>query len=417
MEVPNLTIQTRMKKTVLFILLFSGLFSSAQKTVAQLMLDTRQADTLSTERADWLTLTTSNGENQEYYYVWPFFAALKEFQVTGDETLLAYMMQCVNNMRSNAVQLPLVNGVQYEGWPADSFNTTNPTGSSLWDQYMTKDVTELFATIYNSPILLSKHRAWVKDQAEWFSFNFWDKYSSIAYYGNMFGYAPYDTSLVATIGLNLRECTKEDKFTELINRLDYIGGVPLSETVRGDSIASLTTQLRDTVLSSTNIAYQMRNHWYNPSASDRNPIIGVLPDIQHNSSVMYYMLKSYEYQNYWQLSDLQKWAVTINELVWSDNSPLSAFYNINGTGEKNISSAIVTYGTSLGAFIPSFQARLETYMTPSSSSYMKWFQMAQVLYNRKILDEGRPMYPENYPLAGGLIPSKKKIFFKKKSTL
>ena len=52
-------------------------------------------------------------------------------------------------------------------------------------------------------------------------------------------------------------------------------------------------------------------------------------------------------------------------------------------------------------FDPALQNRIETYVSPSTAPLSDTQAMGIGAYNRRILDRGRPVYPERYiPLDG-----------------
>lgn len=411
-------------KKVLYILLLICFFGQSQPpyTAAELETDFYVAWNTGEAKQQYLDFSLSGGQNQQHYYVYGLWAAIRAWQATGNYDLLEYCKTIVNNLRSTATPASIPEGystsnyIDFEVWPANSFNTTNPFGSDLWDFYMSQAVGHFLGVLAESPTIIEKDRVWYEDQIQWWYHNLWEKYKHMGgqYASNIHSYGPYGTGIRQAYAQGMYKATKKTELKQFIDEYNYVGYLG-ANNVYGGLPASLTTQLRDTlIVASGNTGYQLAANWHNPPPNDLS-FNGNYPDALHFSTIPFVMTIDYENGGHWTLSDLQKWAVTWNELIWNQNTPLSGLTYINGTGTQDIANVIIGWQSTLGAFVPSFQLRMETYINSQTGSYMKEFLMANILYNRVIADEGRPIYPEYYHLDNGLTDNRKRILKKKKT--
>ena len=371
-----------LRRLALLALFLYPIFSTAQKTFEELKTEFEIAYAHSGGRSEMLRYSLTDGSQQQYYYMnWNLTGAISAWQATGNIAYFNDAKQVVDNTISKTKTIN-INGESYLGWPEP--NHTN--GFELWDSMYWKEVATLLRIMHQSPSFIGPHRTWFYSVLDFTEKNIWERYVAKGEDGNQYGYAADDTSHWARIAMELYVITGKQKYKTFFDNVSF-KGCTCPETMKGHSIRDQIFDNNSVTPTASNISWT----WGKTTS-------GEVPDAPHVSAVVQFIALAAENRMYWNQGsnsdDIEKWVSTFDNVVWTDNSPAKGSFYIDGTGTKDSYALSVGAQAILGRFDTDFQVRMENNIL--DHVWNKSMIAGLLLLNRKILNDGAPVYPENY---------------------
>jgi len=363
-------------------ILLSCLTVSGQKTVAQLKAEFEIAYAHSEGRSEMLQYSLSDGSQQQYYYMnWNLTGVISAWQATGNITYFNDAKRVVDNTISNAKNMS-VNGESYLGWPEPN----HPTGFEVWDLMYWKEVATFLRIVHQSPNFIASKRAWFDSVVAFTERNIWERYVAKAEDGNLYSYESDGTSHSARIAMELYIITGKQKYKTFFENASF-RGCTCPETMKGSSIRGQIFDNNSVVPVANNISWT----WGQTTS-------GEVPDVPHMTAVVQFIALAAENGMYWNQGsnsdDIEKWVSTFNNVVWTEDSPSKGSFYVDGSGRMDNSALSQGAQAILGRFDSDFQVRMENNIL--DHVWNKSMIAGLLLLNRKILNDGAPVYPENY---------------------
>lgn len=373
-------------------ILLCPIFSVGQKTFAELKTEYDVVYAQNEGRSEMIQYSLSDGDHQEYYYMnWNLTGVISAWQATGDISYFNDAKLVVDNTISKTKNIT-INGETYLGWPEPGHST----GFELWDSMYWKEVATFLRIIHQSPNFIGSQREWFDSVLAFTERNIWDRYEAKGSDGNLYSYKPGDTSHWARIAMELYIITGKQKYKTFFDNVSF-NGCTCPETLKGSSFRSQLFNNTSVIPTANNISWT----WGQTTS-------GEVPDVPHLAALVQFIALAAENGMYWNQganqNDIAKWVSTFNNVVWTDNQPIKGSYYADGTGEKNNYPISQGVQAILGRFDSEFQVRMENYLL--QDVFNRPMIAGLLLLNRKILDDGSPVYPENYtnPNIGTSLP-------------
>lgn len=331
-------------------------------------------------KSDAMKYATSNGANQEYYYLaWHLDGLIQIWQATGDNKYLNDAIQIIQATINNA--LPVHNG-KYKGWPATKHGKV-PNGYPLWESYMYRYVASLLRIMYKSPNLRAmdydegSYQHWYDSTLAFVEKNIWEKWYNDTP-RNLYRSNTHMASHWARIGMELYIITGKQQYLNVFNNISYAG---FPKGMQGPAGSNLRRQL-----------FEEGNALF--WASDWGG--KYIQDTSHGADVVSFWVTAHENKMYWTKEDIDGLVSTLNTIVWTSNRPIKFSYFVDGTGKaSNIEASFHNFIT-LGRFNQELQNRIKKYYNPITMKHKTAEAMGIAALNQKILEDGRPVYPEQY---------------------
>lgn len=344
------------------------------------LYDTTWAKPGSKGKLDAIKYASSNGANQEYYYLaWHLDGLIQIWQATGDNKYLNDAIQLIQHTINNAV--PVHKG-KYKGWPATKHGYA-PNGYPLWDSFLYKHVASLLRIMYKSPNLRmmrygnGSYQNWYDKTLAFVEKNIWDKWYN-EHPKNLYRSNTHMASHWARIGMELYIITGKQQYLNVFNNISYAG---FPKGMQGPAGSSLRKQMfrKGSALI------------WNSSWGSRN-----IQDTSHGADVVSFWVTARENKMYWSANDMNGLISTLNNYVWKSNSPILFAQNTDGSGRSSNMEASFHNFITLGRFNQELQNRIRKYYNPISMKHKTTQAMGIAALNQKILEDGRPVYPEQY---------------------
>lgn len=322
----------------------------------------------------------SKNTNQEYYFLsYRIHGLMEIWQATGDNAYLDTILELVNNTIQDAK--PVMNG-QYLGWPADISHgdTAAKNGISLWESYLYKHVASLLRIMDKSPNLraTSNYQYQYDQLLNFVEINIFEKwYFNTTQHHEVYRVKAHMASHWARIAMELYLITGKPLYKEVSDNISTDG-------IQLYSNQSIKSRLYNNPSSPGAISWYM--DW------TKNEI----QDTSHGSDVVSYFVNAYENDMYWDINDINALVTTLDKVIWTSNSGLKFTENIDGSGGSNANNAGFHSLITLGRFNQTLQDRLEKYYTIRAIPFRDAQAIGVIANNRKILDDGKPFYPEEY---------------------
>ncbi len=383
---------------VLFLLL--ALFQAmAQKSVAALEMDFNRVYTAK-ERLQMLNRSLNNQSEDRngaghYYMAYTLEGVIQAWQATGREDFLKDVQLVFDNLIASAKELPAP-AKGFQGWAVTAQDA--PIGQPLYESYTWRHLCSFLRIMHQSPRLKKQHEAWFQKRLAWTEKNIWDKWASLGQDRYQYRVNTYMTSHWARIAMELYLITEKDAYLQFFENVSFKGHPAIKNN-------HLRNRLYDNVTVNPP-AFNMYSNWETPSSP---------PDASHFADLVSFWTTAAENNMYWNQppfdDDMQKLISTYFKVVHlpekdlTQKSMMGAGF-IDGTSDQNgigpYDKASVSLGThiNLGRFDEAAQTIIETYFTPTANIFNKPMLMGISLNNRKILTDGKPVYPENYSGTG-----------------
>ena len=128
---------------------------------------------------------------------------------------------------------------------------------------------------------------------------------------------------------------------------------------------------------------------------DNNWVAGVgVIDVSHAAAVVNFYLIAYEQGFEWATWEiLNRFVNTFNELIYEGN-PVQNRLNLDGTGALETTGLSIGAQNVLGRYNYEFEVFLEDDTADIGFNDMQ--RLGIMMKNKRILDDGKPLYPENY---------------------
>jgi len=363
--------------------IFCPILSFSQKTFSELksIFDNAYANP-TYGRSEMLSYSNTDGSKQEYYYMnWNLNAVISAWQATGDISYFNDAKQVIDNTISNASTIT-VNGQNFKGWPEPGHST----GFELWDSMYWKEVATFLRVIYQSPNFLSSQTNWFNSVLAFTERNIWERYEELGEDGYQYGHYPDTASHWARIAMELYIITGKQKYKTFFDNASF-KGCECSTVLNGSSI-------RDQIFNNNSVSPTANNISWTWGQTTS----GETPDSPHVSALVQFVALAAENGMHWNQGshsdDIAKWVSTFENVVWTEISPAKASFYIDGSGRKDAYSLSQGAQAILGRFDSDFQVRMENYIL--DDIWNKAMVSGLLLLNRKILNDGAPVYPENY---------------------
>ena len=306
------------------------------------------------------------------------------WMASGDNAILNDMLVFIKTCQDNSVNVS-VGGSTYKGFPASS----SSKGQALWESYLWRHIATTLRVMSQSPNLLlathgrseldsigSTYQAIYDNLLAWTQLNIWDKwYNADTGHAQIYRVNTHMASHWARIGMELYIITGDVEYKEVFDNISFIGAGPVY------SPNSLRSQIYD-----FGNGYGWASSWGGSN----------IQDTSHGSDIISFWVAAVENEMYWTQADMDKIANTVNDYIWQTNSPIEAADRINGTGGNSTHDASFAEYMTVARFNEALQSRMDTYYTLSAVLKKDSNAMGVGLYNRTLLDNGRPVYPENY---------------------
>ncbi|MEM8509770.1 MAG: DNRLRE domain-containing protein [Bacteroidota bacterium] len=322
----------------------------------------------------------SGNTRQEYYFMSYAIDGLTQiWQATGDTRYLDDALDLIENTIDDAVPVGGLNA-GYLGWPSDLNRygeKRNQEGTNLWESFLFRFVSSILRIMHQSPSLMAQgdYRQRYDAILQFTETQIWEKwYTSKSNLGNIYRSRSHMSSHWARIGMELYLITGRQQYLEVFENISY-AGMPNFDG------ASLRARMFDN--GGGAIA------WY--EAWDKDQI----QDVNHGSDVVSFWVNAYENGMYWSMNDMLGLVATTKNVVWTRNNPIEFTVNVDGSGAANNRDAGSHGMIAVGRFDESLQARIRQYYNPKSVNYQESQAMGIAALNRKILNDGVPVYPEN----------------------
>ncbi|WZE63611.1 hypothetical protein PANI_CDS0092 [Maribacter phage Panino] len=349
--------------------------------------------------------SSSDNFNQGHYYMnWTFQALLEMWQATGDTSLFDDIKLVIDNLQSVTTTGP--NGYQiwltisdgyWQNTNPSNTNTYAPNGVHLYEAYGFRTVFQFLRIIHQSPILKAANLSWWQAALDWWTDNYWDKWE---FYGAHYRRNAYMSSHGARIGLDLYIITNEQKYLDQFENVSF-KGVPSGSTGAGNYIQKYF---------GPNAAVSGGTDFSDFDWINFNTVFttGTTIDYDHADDIFQMMAIAREEGYYWdtQVSIFDGIALSYESDLNTSNLDLHFYMNQTGNDDNYSASQGPTH---FGRFDANFESFLEDNLTNakmiSAGTPVREFPLGILLNNRKILDDGRPVYPENYTPFGITVPT------------
>ena len=322
----------------------------------------------------------SGGHSQEYYYLaWQLDAVIQIWQATGDNAYLDDALKIIETCISKATS---VRGGQYLGWSVTDLDSDFfvKHGSYLYESYLFRFVATLLRIMHQSPNLreMDDYQSRYENILEFTEVNIFEKwYTKSPEHDEMYLLNAHMSSHFARIGMELYIIKGDPVYKEVFDNISF-KGLPNRNGAN----------LRDQLHSNPKVpsAYTWASKWDSPRVQDTS----------HGSDIVSFWVTAYENDMYWNKDDIDALISTLNDVVWTVDEPLMFTANVDGTDGSNEFDAGFHCFISLGRFSEKLQSRIERYYTIKTVRYKTSQAFGTGALNRKILNDGRPVYPENY---------------------
>ncbi|MGB5819502.1 MAG: DNRLRE domain-containing protein [Saonia sp.] len=333
------------------------------------------------EYSDAVEKSESGNAFQEYYFLaYTIDGLIQVWQATGDNKYLDDALGLIENTIDDAVPMGGANS-GYLGWPSDLNKygaIRNNEGTNLWESFLYRYVTTLLRIMNQSPNLRASgsYQARYDDILAFTKTHIWDKwYNRNSNLNDLYRSRTHMTSHWARIAMELYIIEGNQKYREVFDNISFAG-------MPNYGGASLRSRIY------TNPSNPQAYSWYQTWDSN------VIQDVNHGDDIVSFWVAAYENGMYWDLNDMKALVATTNDVVWTSNSPLKFAENIDGSGGSDIKEVISHGMLTVGRFDENLQNRIRNHYTLSSVRSREWQAMGIAALNRKILDDGRPVYPE-----------------------
>jgi hypothetical protein len=321
----------------------------------------------------------SGGHGEEYYYMaWQLDGVIQIWQATGENKYLDDALKIIETCIDKATN---IQGGKYKGWSVTNLDSSYVNnGSTLYESYLFRYVATLLRIMYQSPNL----RATGNYQAKYdriLSFttkNIWEKwYNRTGNHSDVYRVNTHMTSHWARIGMELYIITGQPIYKEVFDNISF-AGIPVYP---GKS-------LRERMYNNPKVAtaYSWSQGWTSSKVQDTS----------HGADIVSFWVTACENKMYWNLNDMKALESTLYDVVWTSNNPRLFTANIDGTGGSNDWDAGFHNFITLGRFSEKLQSRIKSYYDTKSVHYKTSEAFGIAALNRKILTDGKPVYPENY---------------------
>jgi len=322
----------------------------------------------------------SGGNSQEYYYLaWQLDGVIQIWQATGENKYLDDALMIIETCISQATD---VRSGQYKGWSVTDLNNNDYSnnGIALYESYLFRYVTSLLRIMHQSPNLRStgNYQERYDSILSFTKTNIWEKwYTKSNDHKDLYRVNTHMASHWARIGMELYLITGEAVYKEVFDNISF-KGLP---NYQGASLRGrIYTNPED------QSAYAWSQSWTSSKVQDTS----------HGADIVSFWTTAYENDMYWTKEDIDALVSTLYNVVWTNDDPLMYTANVDGSGGSNEWDAGFHNFITLGRFDEKLQVRLESYFTTQSVRYKTTEAFGIGALNRKILDDGRPVYPEEY---------------------
>lgn len=397
------------KNTALFVSLtfvfFTIVDTNSQKTVHQLIVD------FDDEFSKMETVTNnrfkSSGAFQEYYYGDFFFEAnLKAWQATGDIKYFNRMKGWIDDMMRSAIVINEGSGAGCKGWLTTDIEKygiyAKRSGQHLWEYYTWRHVAQLLRIIHQSPLFKKKTEAiasnWYNNVLNFIEVNIWEKWHDFfpdVFYRNIAHIATHSMA----ISHELYIITNENRYKKAYEAISH-KGMPNWDGSRNSfrNILELNPN--------TPSAYVWQWHWN--KADGTNSVQPRMQDTTHSDAIISNLLMLWEQGNHWTDDDMLKFTSAWQNVIYEGIgvTDFSFWWNIDGTSpndgftpQKYIGKRVPQFKLQiqgwllLGQFDATLQLNMENNVKDKQH---KQPYSGFLAYNRKLLNDGRPVYPEFY---------------------
>jgi hypothetical protein len=205
-----------------------------------------------------------------------------------------------------------------------------------------------------------------------FEKNIWDKwYLKNSDHSEIYRVNTHMASHWARIGMELFIITADPKYQAVFENISFKG------------IAKYGSSLRDQLEINPSVpsAYSWHSDWNGSSVQDTS----------HAGAIMSFISTARNNGMYWTETDVDRFASTFNDVLWvSTTHPISFKEYVDGSGGSIPYHSLDFVGwAQLGRHDQGLQDKLAKY------SVAGWFS-AVIALNQQILEDGRPVYPEQY---------------------
>ncbi|QWX84805.1 hypothetical protein H0I23_03955 [Cellulophaga sp. HaHaR_3_176] len=317
---------------------------------------------------------------QEYYFLsYRIHGLMEIWQATGDNDYLDTILELIDNTIQDAS--PVMGG-NYLGWPADASYGENSVnnGVSLWESFLYKYVATLLRIMDKSPNLRAtdNYQYQYDELLNFVETNIFEKwYYNTWNHTEVYRIKAHMASHWARISMELYLITGKPLYKEVFDNITYAG----IELYSNQSIQSR-------IYSNTNVSGAIS--WYTDWTENE------IQDTSHGSDIIGYFVGAYENDMYWGFNDINALVTTFDKVIWTSNSGLKFTTYIDGSGGSSLIDAGFHNYITLGRFNETLQERIEKYYTIKAIPFRESQAMGVIANNRKILDDGKPFYPEEY---------------------
>ncbi|MEE9361043.1 MAG: DNRLRE domain-containing protein [Cellulophaga sp.] len=324
----------------------------------------------------------SKNRNQEYYHLaYPLDGLIQIWQATGDNNYLDLALDLIENTIDDAKPMSGDNS-GYLGWSANSSISAvfAEEGVPLWESYMYKHVATLLRIMHQSPNLRATKTYQLRYEIilDFVKIHIWEKWyqsdDNSTVLSNIYRNRTHMASHWARIGMELYIITGKTEYKDVFENISFKG-----------MEAWGTKSLRSRIYNIGN-AYSWNQEWSKSTTQDTS----------HGSDMISFWVTAYENDMYWDINDMNALIFTLDNHIWSSNSPLKFTANVDGSGGSSAADAAFHSYLSLGRFNEALQQRIRNYCNTSTVKQNTAEAMAIAALNRRILDDGAPIYPENY---------------------
>ena len=387
-----------------------SLFSVGQKSIATLKADFDTAWATDGAEADFDAKIGSSSDNPMdqnlYYAAWNYEGLMNAWQATGDASYWADLKGAIDLLIANAHDIN-IGGTIYKGFPGlknvDNPPTGNsyPTGSTLWESYLFRHIWTTMRIIDQSPSFKASLPAnWFDDTVTWLETNIWGRFTHNGYNSTVYRENPYMQSHWTRIAMESYIVTGKQEYLDHFETTSF-GSIPWNG---GNTLYP----------NGSNLVSRFITNSANANGIDAAPNWASTPsgttDAPHFSDLVSLVCIATENEMYWhtQTTLIPGMIVSYRDVVMenttfgSGGSNMEGTFNINGTGSNTTAPVSQGAQLNLGRFEEAYQTLLETQYDVNNRTFNKALIAGILLNNRKILNDGRPVYPENYtPYDGG----------------
>ena len=267
-------------------------------------------------------LSDSNSANSWYYYglAYPLDGAVAMFEATGNTDYLDRALLYTENAIGDAVlSSTLVNSQfkdSYLAWGAWN-HPTDPSINGgeypLYESYMFRYVCRMLRAlkanpaVYANPTYLGKYNT-ILAFIEQHIYNKWNARGANSY---IYRSHVHMASHWAYITLILWKLTGNTAYKTVLDNINL-------------HLPNYSSSLRQQVI--TNPVNSAANFWASPWGSFAQPG----SDVSHGNNFLAFVVEDKDYGNEWNATDIQKFLVLFNQVVWP--APTTYRYYVDGTG-------------------------------------------------------------------------------------